>query len=82
MDRAAEQILGGKGSKLSTHGMHISRTDNKKYLVRHELRDKQGNPPTDGQRAEATHSLNSPEELLAHVQQHMPLESASEPEAQ
>jgi hypothetical protein len=78
MDRAAEQILGGKGAKLSTHGMHVTRTDNKKYLVTHQLRDKNGNPPTDGQRGEAMHSLNSPEELAAHIQAHMPLDNAQE----
>lgn len=66
------KMLGGRGAKLHTHEMHIHGTDNGKYVVKHDLRDKNGNPPTDGQRASAEHSLNTPEELAAHVQQMAP----------
>ena len=78
MDKAAEKILSGKGSKLSTHGIHIKRTDNQKYLVTHDLRDKNGNPPTDGQRPEATHTADSAQELATHIAQHMPLQDPDE----
>lgn len=64
---AVRHALGGKGAKLHTHELHIRATDNGRYVVKHHLRDRNGNPPTDGQRTEAEHSLNSPEELAAHV---------------
>lgn len=76
MDKAAEHVLSGKGAKLKAHEMHLKRTDNGKYLLTHDLRDAQGNMPTDGQRPQANYALNSPEELAAHIQQHMPLEDA------
>lgn len=69
MNGAAE-VLGRKGAKLHTHGMHLRRTQNG-YIARHELRDKNGNPPNDGQSPEAEYNIANPAELAAHVQQHM-----------
>jgi hypothetical protein len=69
---AAAKILGAKGQKLHSHEIHIRRTAEKgKFIAKHDLRDKDGNPPQDGQRGEAEYALNSPQELLAHMQQHM-----------
>lgn len=71
-DSPVKKILGGKGKKLSAHEIHLRRTAEKgKYIAKHVLRDKQGNSPVDGQRGEAEYSLGSPEEMLAHIQQHM-----------
>jgi hypothetical protein len=71
MPESAKQILGGKGKKLHTHEIHMRRTDNKGYVARHDLRDKQGNPPMDGQRGEAEYSLADKEAMLAHMGQYM-----------
>ena len=72
-----QKILGGKGKKLHAHEVHVRRTAEKgKYIAMHKLADKHGNPPTDGQRAEAEYPLSSPEEMLAHLQQHMGSEPA------
>lgn len=69
--QAAKQILGGKGKKLHSHEVHLRRTANKGYIARHELRDKQGNPPMDGQRGEAEYSLPDKKAMLAHMDEHM-----------
>jgi hypothetical protein len=72
MPEAAAKVLGSKGKKLRAHEIHVRRTAEKgKFIARHELRDKDGKPPTDGQRSEAEYSLSSPQELMAHMQQHM-----------
>jgi hypothetical protein len=68
---AAKSILGGKGKQLHTHEIHLRRTRNKGYIARHELRDKAGNPPQDGQRGEAEYSLADKKAMLAHLEQHM-----------
>lgn len=64
--------------------MNIDRTDNDGYIVSHELRDKNGNPPTDGQRSSKRYHMNSAEELREHVGKHMappsPEEEAAEGE--
>jgi hypothetical protein len=67
----ASKILGGKGKKLHTHEVHLRRTKNKGYIARHELRDKSGNPPQDGQRGEAEYALPDKAAMLAHIMQHM-----------
>ena len=65
-------ILGGHGAELRPHEVHIRHTAEKgKYIAKHILRDKQGNSPSDGQRGEAEFALGSPEEMLAHLHQHM-----------
>jgi len=71
----AQKILGGKGKKLHAHEVHVRRTAEKgKYIAVHKLRDKQGNMPQDGQRDEQEYPLSSPEEMMAHLQQHMATE--------
>jgi hypothetical protein len=82
---AARKTLGGKGKALHAHEINVRRTAEKgKYIARHLLRDKDGNTPTDGQHSEAEYALNNPQELLAHMQQHMgdEPEADDEPEAQ
>jgi hypothetical protein len=51
--------------------MHLRRTDNKQYVATHDLRDKHGNAPADGQKATMENSHGTLEELLAAVKQHM-----------
>ena len=67
---SASKVLSSKGKKLHTHGMHIRRTQNG-YVAKHELRDGKGQPPQDGQSADAEYNVADPAELAAHVQQHM-----------
>lgn len=68
---AVRKILGGKGKPLHTHEIHLRRTKNKGYIAKHDLRDKDGNAPTDGQRGEAEYALANKAAMLAHVDQHM-----------
>jgi hypothetical protein len=78
---SAAAILSSKGAKLHTHQMHIRRSANKKYIVEHELADKNGQPPQDGQSATAEHTVDNIAELQAHVGQHMqPLPEAQDAE--
>jgi hypothetical protein len=64
---AAASILGGKGKALQTHEMHIRPTANKGFIVKHDLRDKEGRHPVDGQRDSAEYHMNNPAELAKHV---------------
>lgn len=77
---SAAKVLAAKGKKLHTHGMQLRRTQNG-YIAKHELRDSKGNPPQDGQSAEAEYNVANPAELAAHVSQHMgPVEPDEEAE--
>lgn len=71
MPAAAKKVLGGAGSKLHSHEVHLRRTDNKGYIAKHQLRDKHGNPPQDGQRSEAEYALPNKAAMLAHLEQTM-----------
>lgn len=71
--------LGGKGKKLRTHRMTLERLEKGKVLATHQLADKNGNPPTDGQRSQMQYALN-PDELASHVEQHMGAEPGQEDE--
>ena len=64
-------MLGAKGKRLRTHTMNISRTDNKGYIATHELRDPDGNPPSDGQRSQKVYGIANHQDLAAHVLKHM-----------
>ena len=69
---SAAKILGAKGANLKPHEIHVRRTAEKgKFIAKHILRDKNGQPPHDGQRSEAEYALNSPQDLMAHMQQHL-----------
>jgi len=76
----AAKILGEKGKKLRAHEIHVRRTKNKGYIARHELRDKDGNPPSDGQRGEAEYALPDKAAMLAHMGEHMSDEEPDEAE--
>jgi hypothetical protein len=77
---SAAKVLSSKGKKLHTHGMNIRRTKNG-YIAKHELRDSKGQPPQDGQSADAEYNVGAdPAELAAHVQQHMGPVEPDEPE--
>lgn len=64
-------MLGAKGKKLRTHSMQIDRTDNKGYIATHQMRDRDGNAPMDGQRSQKVYGLRDHEELAKHVAKHM-----------
>jgi hypothetical protein len=68
---AARKILGNKGKKLFAHEAHIRRTENKGYIAIHKLRDRDGNPPVDGQRGEKEYALANAQELMNHLAGHM-----------
>ena len=78
----AKHILGGAGKKLHTHEIHLRRTKNKGYIAKHDLADKNGNPPTDGQRSSAEYSLANKAQMLAHMEQHMGDEQPDQDEEQ
>ena len=68
---SAAKALASKGSKLHTHEMHIRRGTKGGYIVRHDLADKNGIPPTDGQSPTAEYPIANPADLQAHVDEHM-----------
>jgi hypothetical protein len=69
---AAKKILGNAGKKLYTHEVHIRRTAEKgKYIIRHDLRDRNNNPPTDGQRGDKEYAVSNAQELMDHLSHHM-----------
>lgn len=67
----ARKILGGKGKKLHAHEAHVRRAEKGSYVISHDLRDRDGNPPTDGQRSTKEYTAANEAEMLAHMQQHM-----------
>lgn len=71
MGKSAKDILSAKGTKLSAHEVHIRRTMNRGYIVKHDMRDKYAKPPTDGQRDTEEYSLADKAALLRHIEQHM-----------
>jgi hypothetical protein len=71
MPDSVHKALGGKGKKLHSHEMHIRHADNGGYIARHELRDKHGNPPTDGQKSSLEMQHPDMAALQAAVAQHM-----------
>ena len=68
---AAKQVLGHRGAKLHTHTVHLERTANKGYIATHQMRDRKGRPPADGQDSERKFALANQAAMLAHLQQHM-----------
>lgn len=83
MPDAAAKVLASKGQKLQAHEIHVRRTAAKgKYIAKHVLRDKNGNPPSDGQRGEKEYPLASKQELMAHMEQHMGDDDEQQEESQ
>ena len=76
----AKAALGGKSHKSSkskksghVHRMTIERSHgNKHYIVRHQSDDAMNAPSPDEM---AGHVVSSPDEMSAHLDQHMPLEA-------
>jgi hypothetical protein len=77
----AAKILGGKGKKLHAHEMHIRHADNGGYIARHELRDKNGNPPADGQKSSIETQHPDMAALQAMIQEHMQQNAQGQPGA-
>jgi hypothetical protein len=75
---AANALGSGKGKKLRTVEMHVRPSENGKYIVKHDLRDKQGRPPMDGQKDSKEYALEQAE-LQEHIAQHMPPTAAPDP---
>lgn len=78
----AKEALGGKGKRYKPHEIHIQRTQNKGYLVKHHLADEDGRPPMDGQRAELTYGLANHDELTKHLAEHFGPEASDDEEAE
>jgi hypothetical protein len=74
---AAAKVLGHMGKRLRTHEIHLRRAENG-YIAKHLLRDKEGNPPSDGQRAEREYTFDSLSNLAAHYAEHMPEKEGSD----
>lgn len=68
----AKAVLGSKGAKLHPEEIHLRKTKNG-YIAKHVLRDKDGKPPTDGQRDTAEYNLADPKEIAAHMAEHAAL---------
>jgi hypothetical protein len=68
---AASAILGSKGEKLHTNGMHLRRTANKGYIAKHELHNEKGQSPQDGQNPSPEYALANHAAMMAHVGEHM-----------
>jgi hypothetical protein len=80
---SAAKALASKGSKLHTHEMHIRRGTKGGYIVRHDLADQNGMPPSDGQSASAEYPIANAADLGAHVDEHMaPMQQEEPPAAQ
>lgn len=77
----AAKILGGKGKKLHSHAMHLRHADNGGYVSTHDLRDKDGNMPADGQRATAEKIHPDMDALVAAVKEHMQQNAQGQPGA-
>jgi hypothetical protein len=60
--------------------MSIRHADNGGYITRHEMRDKQGNPPVDGQRGSLEMQHPDMAALQAAVQQHMQQNPQGQPQ--
>lgn len=65
-----KKALGGHGKKLHTHEMTLRRLEKGRVLATHHLTDKNGNPPSDGQRSMKEYALNQ-EDVGDHVNEHM-----------
>jgi hypothetical protein len=70
----AKDVLGSRGEKLHTHEMHIRRIADGKFLVTHDLRNKRGMPPMDGQHDRREHSVDNVKALAEHVAANAPEE--------
>jgi hypothetical protein len=88
LPESAHKVLGSKGAKLHTHEFNIRHADNGGYITRHELRDKNGNHPADGQKSamEMQHpDMAALQEAVAqHMQQNaqgQPMPPGGEPDA-
>lgn len=75
---AAKAVLGAKGSKLHPEEIHLRRTKNG-FVAKHILRDKDGRPPTDGQRDSAEYNLADPKEIAEHMAEHAATMQPQEP---
>jgi hypothetical protein len=76
---SAKDVLSRHGQKLHIHESHIRKIADGKFLVTHDLRDKHGRPPMDGQRDRREHSVDNVKGLAEHVAANPPEESAENP---
>jgi hypothetical protein len=76
---AAKKALASQGSNLHTHEMHIRHADNGGYIVKHDLKDKNGNPPSDGQRSTMETQHPDADSLHQAIDQHMQQDAQGQP---
>jgi hypothetical protein len=79
---SVKQILSNKGKKLKAHEIHVRRTTNKGYVIKHQMRDSSGQPPMDGQAPEQEYHANNLAELQAHMGQHFGPQEPDDDEAE
>jgi hypothetical protein len=73
-----EKVLGSLGKKLKSHELHVRRSHNGGLIVRHDMRDEDGNLPTDGQKPDREYTIKNLAELASHFGTHMPDEPDEE----
>jgi hypothetical protein len=76
---SAAKVLASKGDKLHTHEMHIRHADNGGYIARHDLRDKHGRPPADGQKDSREDQHPDMASIQAAIAQHMQQDTQGQP---
>jgi hypothetical protein len=81
---SAKDVLASKGEKLHVHETNVRRIRDGKFLVTHQMRDKHGHPPSDGQSEKREHSMDNIKDLLAHIQANQPQadDQQEQPDAQ
>jgi hypothetical protein len=52
--------------------MHVRRSHNGGIIVRHDMRDDDGNMPNDGQKPDRDYTIKNLAELANHFAEHMP----------
>jgi hypothetical protein len=68
---SAAKVLSNKGTKLHADEIHLRRSKNG-FIAKHILRDKDGKPPSDGQKDTAEYNLADHQQIAQHVAQHLP----------
>lgn len=75
----AASVLASKGDKLHSHEMHIRHADNGGYIAKHDLRDKHGRAPSDGQKDSREDQHPNMAALQAAIAQHMQQDPQGQP---
>lgn len=79
--QGVKKALGGKGKKLRTQEMTLRRLEKNRVLATHHLTDRNGVPPTDGQRSTMEYAVDQ-DQIGDHVHNHMGPDSDSDEDDQ